>query len=184
MKTSKQSRSLERRESKTASRYRYITLEAEVNQVHRKLLSGSKIKFPHLLKIQQFSVSNLAEIDEFQYLLDQIALTSLDPKENFSNEQFVKIFVPNTFLIYYVNRMIGYTTVTFSEQEKVACIAAIGIHHRQRRKGFASELLKFVVEQVLSEGVERIQADVLDINLASLNLFWKLGFEEIDEFYL
>lgn len=107
--------------------------------------------------------SNLNDFDEFwnvQILEDEF--------ENENSEYFVLISG---------EKIVGFTGLWFNLDE--AHIMNIAIKNKERKKGFGTILLEFLVNEARKKEKECITLEVREDNLAAIRLYKKMNFREL-----
>jgi len=174
------------RKNELQRRYHYKVLQAPLYEIQENLSSkGQKLTSARsMLTIKPFDIENDGMLQEFVTLYNEVAITSVDPYEQLTPDKVSRHFAQGSYLAYFLGHPVCYCITTVNEQEKMAAIAGIGIHHKQRGKKFSSALMADMLAEFDDRGIESVQCDVLSTNEASLGLFGGLGFTEIDDFYL
>ncbi|MCY3414257.1 MAG: GNAT family N-acetyltransferase [Candidatus Heimdallarchaeota archaeon] len=169
-------------------RFHYLVLEAPFNTVKERVKKKKEYlrSKRNVMKLVAVKKDKPHLVEEFINIYNEIAITSVDPFEQISNDDIHKYLTRDVYLVRILKQPSGYAILHHesSADKKVGVIAGIGIHHRQRGKKYSSALMAEVLEKFEQHQVEFLQADVLVKNNASLGLFNSYGFIEVDDFYL
>ena len=75
------------------------------------------------------------------------------------------------------NKIVGYISIYYFLDE--ANLQKIAVLENYRRKGIASQLIKFAESELLSKNVGKFYLEVNEHNLIAISVYEKLGFEKI-----
>ncbi|MFX0116734.1 MAG: GNAT family N-acetyltransferase [Candidatus Hodarchaeota archaeon] len=168
---------------------RYVIVEAPPTAISFNLQQRGEIlkKVTGTLSIEELDVSNDAEVSSFVDLFNAIFPTSPETFIPFSKDDAREYFSQGTFLVYQSHKVIGYSNVKIETDEtdsRIGIIAGLGVHPEQRGKYIALALLEHSLKYLINNQVDKIQADIFDLNIPALRLFSSLGFREISETHL
>ncbi|MFX1286404.1 MAG: GNAT family N-acetyltransferase [Promethearchaeota archaeon] len=138
--------------------------------------------------IEELDVSRNTKVRQFVKLFNLVLATSPDTYIPLTTEDARRYFKHGTFIAIEHYRPIGYCFVTIGKQkvtnQKIGVIAGIGVRPSCRGRSIAIALIDKSLRYMIDKDVERIQADIYEINMPSLRLFSSLGFREVGETYL
>ncbi|MFX0113452.1 MAG: GNAT family N-acetyltransferase [Candidatus Hodarchaeota archaeon] len=168
---------------------RYVIVEAPTATASSLLHQRGEIlkEVTGTLFIEELNISNKTKISEFANLFNEIFSTSPDAFTPLSKDDAREYFSQGTFLVYQSQKAIGYSHVKIETDEadkRIGIIAGIGVHPDLRGKHVALALVDRSLKYLINNQVERIQADIFDLNIPALRLFSSLGFREIGETHL
>ncbi|MFQ5981130.1 MAG: GNAT family N-acetyltransferase [Candidatus Heimdallarchaeota archaeon] len=169
---------------------RYIIVEAPSSTVSYYLSQREELlsEVARALFIEELNVANEVEVVRFVKLFNTILATSPDSFIPLSNDKARQHFGQGTFLVYEAHRAIGYAYIKMEHEDDtgqlIGVICGIGVHPSHRGKRVALALLNRASRYLINNQVDRIQADILDVNIPSLKLFSSLGFREVGETHL
>ncbi|MFX1513332.1 MAG: GNAT family N-acetyltransferase [Promethearchaeota archaeon] len=169
---------------------RYVIVEAPAATVSYYLHQREENlhEVTEALFIEELEVSNETKLASFIDLFNIIQTTSPDTIIPLSRNDVKKYFKQRTFLVYQSDKAIGYCRVTIEKQEEtnqlIGAIAGIGVHPSHRGKYIAMVLIDYSLRHLINSPVDKIQADIYELNIPSLRLFSSLGFREIGDIYL
>ncbi|MCH8905743.1 MAG: GNAT family N-acetyltransferase [Candidatus Heimdallarchaeota archaeon] len=170
------------------SRYHYYVYEAKISTVQQELQKRSATiqELSGELTIRAFNTKDAVQTDQFSDLFNEIALTSVDPYEELTNDKVIDNFSVGSFLAYQHDNLVGYciTNIEVRNSDKVGIITGIGIHHKFRGKRLSTVFMKYIVKYFEENDVSNVQCDILINNDASIGLFTGLGLEKKGDFYL
>jgi RimJ/RimL family protein N-acetyltransferase len=81
------------------------------------------------------------------------------------------------YIIWKENERVGYIRITLHPEEKNSIYIGCDIVSDKRKQGIAYQSLTMLLP-ILFDKFEKIYAEVLDFNIASLKLYTKLGFKQ------
>lgn len=166
---------------------RYIIVEAPSSTVGYYLNQREEIlnEAARTLLIEELNVAHEVKVIRFVKLFNTILATSPDSFIPLSKDKARKYFGQGTFLAYEAHQAIGYAYIKIEKEDEtgqlIGVICGIGVHPSHRGKRVALALLNRALKYLINNQVDRIQADILDVNIPSLKLFSSLGFREIGE---
>ena len=75
------------------------------------------------------------------------------------------------------NNIVGYISVYYFMDE--ANLQKIAVIDSERRKGVATQLINYAIQELLKENVVNFYLEVNENNLIAINVYEKLGFEKV-----
>jgi ribosomal protein S18 acetylase RimI-like enzyme len=169
---------------------RYVIVEAPVTTISFYLKQREEIlqEVTETLFIEELDISNETKLTKFVKLFNTILATSPDTYIPLSKDDAKRYFKCGTFLVHQAHQIIGYSHVCIGNHEKaderVGAIAGIGVHPLYRGKYIALALIDRCLKYLIENQVDKIQADIYELNIPSLKLFSSLGFHEVGETFL
>ncbi|MFX1518069.1 MAG: GNAT family N-acetyltransferase [Promethearchaeota archaeon] len=169
---------------------RYVIVEAPITTVNYYLTQLAealrKVSESESLFIEELDVSHTRKVRQFVKIFNIVLATSPDTFIPLSIEDAQRYFKHSTFIAIEYYKPIGYCTVTIEkyEDKTIGVIAGIGVHPSCRGRKIALALIQKSLNYMMDKDVDKIQADIYEMNTPSLRLFSSLGFCEIGEMFL
>lgn len=175
---------------------RYIIVEANVldinivlNQRINTILEAKKV---NNIEVIQLNVEIDKKVKEFVVIFNQILMESPDTYIPITEDITAKYFNHDTFISYQHGRAVGYVNITIqvpeedseNENEKIAIISGIGVHPKKRGQKLGLILFHYAIKYIESLEIKKVQADIYDLNIPSLNLFSSFRFQEVGDLWL
>jgi ribosomal protein S18 acetylase RimI-like enzyme len=173
------------KESKTKKRY--VIVEAINSTVQFNLSQKDK----NIDQIEQFFIKPLdsaitTDVIKFTNMFNQILAASPDTYIPISNHDVTTYFSQGVFIAYQYEKPAGYCFCTIQKEEglTIGSIAGIGVLPERRGNKISLALIDHAIDYLITEHVDKIQADIYEKNEPSLKLFYSLGFREIGDVFL
>ncbi|MHA2294626.1 MAG: GNAT family N-acetyltransferase [Candidatus Hodarchaeales archaeon] len=169
---------------------RYVIFEAPITTVSYYLSQKDEAlqDVAEDLFIEELDATNDLKMYQFVNLFNLVLSSSPDTYIPLSIGDARDCFKQGTFLAYEHDEPIGYCCVTIEKQEEtgqeIGAIAGIGVHPSKRGKKITLPLINKSLRYLTDKNVDVIQADIYELNIPSLRLFYSLGFREVGETYL
>ncbi len=169
---------------------RYVIVEAPITTINFYLQQREEIlqEVTETLFIEELDISNEAKLTKFVKLFNTILATSPDTYIPLCKDDARKYFNCGTFLVLHSHQAIGYSHVCIGNHEEsdeeIGVVAGIGVHPLHRGKYIALALIDRSLKYLIENQVDKIQADIYELNIPSLKLFSSLGFREVGETFL
>jgi len=168
--------------------YIYYRMACPIDVILDKLnIVYSEISKSDVFK--NLKVKSLEEKDVFEdlvFVFNRALLTGSDPYQPIDIQE-AKKFPSTTFVCYLYGRPVGFIIYTIEKHsnDTVGVIAGLGVIPEYRGRGVAKSLIIKSAEVMRKKfNVNKLECDVYEKNIASLNLVKKFGFKKIGEFEL
>ncbi|MFX1510959.1 MAG: GNAT family N-acetyltransferase [Promethearchaeota archaeon] len=169
---------------------RYVIVEAPITTISFYLQQREEFlqDVTEPLFIEDLDVSDEVKLIKFVKLFNTILASSPDTYIPHSKDDARKYFKQGTFLVYRAHKAIGYSHAVIQKEKEtnqcIGAIAGIGVYPSYRGKYLSLALINRVVEYFINNQVDKIQADIYELNIPSLKHFSSLGFREVGETFL
>lgn len=82
------------------------------------------------------------------------------------------------------NELIGFVSVNYSHEKKIATIGLVAIKEEYRGQGLGKVMMNAILDRCLNQGMEKVDVATQQINVGAVKLYERVGFTDFKTTYI